>query len=348
VRGRFEQGRAYGHRAECREEGRAYEAALGLLEELRHRLPDGVYQAKRLMALRGSGNTAHNADDNATCVARHTAALAIARATGDRTQEAIELVNQADASWGCGDYGEALRTYRKAVEVATEACYTLARGLAQLGRGIVLWSLGRHAEAARDLDAGLEGARDVGDAWWIAYGLTYRANVHASGGDLSAARRLSQEALSRARASGVGYPLSLAWMHALWQEEVVAPGHPDHAPQIEQALRQTRRLGLHGLALYLSWVRLLHRVADATVPDGALAAELAAALQAYRERAPLKGAWEVLALQVSAAVRERRPAIGLVGLEALTEDVVRKKAESLPLEERQAFRESRRRWVVGG
>ena len=171
-------------------------------------------RSMRLVALRGSGNTAHNADDNATCVANHAEALAIAQEYGHRHEEAMQWVNFADGQWGCGDYGAALKTYRRALRVSTAACYTLARGLASLGHGIVLWSVGRLPEAARALEDGLEIARDVGNAWWIAYGLTYLGNVRASQGDLDGARRLSREAVACAQESGVGYPLALSRMTA--------------------------------------------------------------------------------------------------------------------------------------
>ena len=156
----------------------------------------------------------------------------------------MEWVNRADAQWGCGDCGAALASYRRALRVSTAACYTLARGLALLGQGIVLWSVGRLPEAARSLGAGLETVRDIGNAWWIAYGLTYLGNVRASLGDLDGARRLSREAVARAQESGVGYPLALSRLHALWQDEVAAPGQAEHAPRIEEALRETQRLGL--------------------------------------------------------------------------------------------------------
>ena len=298
------------------------------------------------MALRGNGNTAHNADDNATCVANHAGALAIAQENGHRHEEAMQWVNFADGQWGTGAYGAALKSYLKALRVSTAACYTLARGLASLGYGIVLWSVGRLPEAAHSLDDGLETARDVGNAWWIAYGLTYLGTVRASQGDLDGARRLSREAVACAQAGGVGYPLALSRMHALWQDEVVAPGHPEHAPRIEAALRDTQRLGLRGLEVYLRWVRLLHRVADPAVPDAVLAGELAEAVQLYRDRAPLKGCWELAGRQVLRASGERRPGLDLHDLTALVDEVIRSKAESLPPDQRPTYRDSRRPWAI--
>jgi hypothetical protein len=98
--------------------------------------------------------------------------------------------------------------------------------------------------------------------------------------------------------------------------------------------------------VYVAWVRLLHRVADPTVPDEAVADELEACVRAYRTHAPLKGAWELLGLQVHEALRERRPAVDRAGLAALVEEVVRAKEASLALEERQDYRDSRCCWAA--
>jgi predicted ATPase/transcriptional regulator with XRE-family HTH domain len=340
----LERGYAHTHTGDCARGRQAYAEAFALLERLRPRLGESAYRAKRLVALRGSGFVEHNADANGAVLAIHREAVALAREARDGPEEAMALLNLADAQGGCGDYGAALRTYRQALDVSGAAFHTVARGLALLVGGILLWSVGRYAEAARALDDGLAVAHELGNAWWIVYGLTYRSNVHASSGDLAGARRLSREAAAHAEAAGLGYPLYLARAHALWQEEVAAPGRPEHAPRIEEALRETRRLGLRGLEVYLVWVRLLHRIADPAVPDGAIADELAAAARAYRERAPLKGAWELLGLQVLRALGGRRPAVDRAELEALVEEVIRAKAESLAPEERPDYRASRRCW----
>ena len=340
----LERGYAHTHTGDCAEGRRAYVEATALLERLRLRLGEADYRAKRLLALRGSGFVEHNADANAAVRAIHEDAVALAREARNGPEESMALLNLADGQGGCGDYGAALQAYRRALARSAAAYHTLGRGLAALVGGILLWSVGRHTEAARSLDEGLAVASDLGNAWWIAYGLAYRSNVHASLGELTIARRMSREAEAEAQARGFGYPLYLARMHALWQDEVAAPGLPEHAAPIEEALRETRRLGLRGLAVYFAWVRLLHRVADPTVPDGAITDDLEACVRAYRAHAPLKGAWKLLGRQVDAALRERRPAVVRMGLAALIEEVVRAKAESLPVEERPDFRDSRRCW----
>jgi hypothetical protein len=67
-------------------------------------------------------------------------------------------------------------------------------------------------------------------------------------------------------------------------------------------------------------------------------------MRAYLERAPLKGAWELLALQVLGALAERRPDLNRADLAALAEGVICAKANSLDADARQAYRDSRRRW----
>ena len=109
----LEQGYAQFCGGDCRSGRRVYERAFGLLERLRLRLDGQTYLRKRLAALRGRGCLEHNADDNATCLECHREALAIARQLGDSVEEAVALVNLADAYWGCGQYGLALRTYRR-------------------------------------------------------------------------------------------------------------------------------------------------------------------------------------------------------------------------------------------
>jgi hypothetical protein len=127
---------------------------------------------------------------------------------------------------------------------------------------------------------------------------------------------------------------------------VRAPGAPERGPRIEAALREAQGLGLRGLAVYLAWVRLLHRAADPAVPDDALAAELAAGVRLLRESAPLKGAWELLGLQVLRVLRERRP--GLVdtaaALEALVEEEIGATERSLDPDDRRDYRATRRPW----
>jgi predicted ATPase/transcriptional regulator with XRE-family HTH domain len=339
---RLERGYAHCHTGDCAAGRRAYAEAVVLLEHLRPRLGDAAYRTKRLLALRGSGFVEHNADDNAACAALHGQAVGLARELRDGPEVARELVNLADAWWGCWEYALALRTYAEALAAATADSYARGRAASVLGRGIVLGSIGRYEEAVPLLAEGLDVFRGLGDVWFISYGLAHLSAVRAGQGDLDAALEASREATTVAGAAGLGYTLALARAHLLWQEESRAPGNADHAPRIEAALADARRLGLRGPAVHLAWVRLLHRAADATLPDGVLESELADTLSAAPPHPPVKGSWELLGRRVAGTLQVRRPGVDRSGLEALVEHVVRTKERSLDPEDRLQFRATRR------
>lgn len=341
------QGYAHFKAGDVRRGRRAYAQGLALLERLRPRLADETYRAKRLVALRGQGCVEHNADANAACLSMHTEGLDLARQLDDLPNQAVELVNLADAQWGCWRYGDALGTYRKAVEAAAAACYPSQGAFARLGRGAVLWSAGQHTAAAESLAAGLALADDLEDTWIRAYGLTYLSNVQASIGDLATALRTSRDAVALARDLGAGYPLGLALLNHLWQQEVAAPGQREHGAEIEDALRKAGALGLAGLALQLAWVRLLHRVARPGVADRLLVCELEALVAESRAHPPVKGAWELLGLQVTQALHAHRPhegAIAARGLQDLIDEVCAAKAASLAPGDRKTYLRTRRCW----
>ena len=286
---RLEEGYARWHAGECEPGRRVYAEALALLEGLRPRLGETAYRARRLAGLRGSGLVEHNADANARCLAFHEAALALARSARDGLEEAMARANVADGEWGCRRYGKALQGFDEALAAAAAASFARVRSACVLGRGIVLGSMGRYEDAARSLTEGLATFRDLGDGWLGAYGLTYLSAVRAGQGDLDAALAASREAADLAERRGVGYPLALARVHLLWQEEVRAPGAPEHGPRIEAALREAQGLGLRGLAVSLTWLRLLHRAAVPGVPDDVLAGELAVGVRLLREARAAEG-----------------------------------------------------------
>jgi predicted ATPase len=347
----LEAGFAYAEVGDCFRGRDAYARALALLERLRPRLGEAIHQTKRLAALHGKGCVEHNADDNAACVASFKAALGVAKAVGDEPQAVLNQTDLADAQWGCWRYSEALQTYGEAAAASETACSTEGREFCLLGRGIVLWSIGQLTAAATALREGLGVARDVGDVWGTAYGLTYLSAVQASSGELSAALRTSQEAADLAASLGAEYLLTLARLYYLWQREVEAPGDPTRGPQIEEAKEQARGLGLDGLELHVRWLRLLHDVADPAVPDVRLLERLQSEVDAFPFHRPGRGTWEVLGLQVVRAFGLHRPAVdptAVRALEALITRVTELKASSLAsMPERQAtFLETRRPWVA--
>ena len=172
--------------------------------------------------------------------------------------------------------------------------------------------------------------------------------MHASQGAISTALTLSRAAIATAQGPGDAYPLNLASVFATWQQELRTPGLPENGQDIRTALRQSRRLGLRGLALHLSWVHLLHRVAVHSIPDEALGSELASLVEATAAHPPVKGAWELLGLQVVGALRRDRPDLDPTALRRLVADVSGRKAASLGSGEWGAFREgyleTRRPW----
>src|SRR5262249_22593163 len=273
----------------------------------------------------------HNADDNVACVASYAAALEAANSTEDEPQAVLDRVNLADGQWGCWRYADSLRTYSEASAAAEATCSTEGREFCLLGKGIVLWSIGQFPAATAFLDEGLGVAHDLGDVWGTAYGLTYLSAVRASIGELRTAVRTSQHAVEMASLLGAGYALALARLYLLWHREVEAPGDPALTPQLGEALRHTRGLGLEGLALQLDWVRLRHDVADPTVADDRLLERLQAEVRSFPLHRPGRGTWEVLGLQVVRAFGRHRPAIeasALEALESLIARVIEEKATS--------------------
>jgi hypothetical protein len=85
---------------------------------------------------------------------------------------------------------------REGEDASDDACYPEGREFTLLGRGIVLWSTGRYTAAEESLQEGLGVARDLGDVWGTAYGLTYLSNVQAGSGELKIALRTSREAVA--------------------------------------------------------------------------------------------------------------------------------------------------------
>ena len=346
----LQQGYAHFKGGDCHRGRSAYDRGLALLERLRPDLPLELYQMERQAALRGLGCVEHNADRNEACAAIHSEGLALARARGDAAEEAVALVNLADALWGCGLLGEALTRYREAQEAAAAACYTSQSAFALLGRGAVLWSAGQHPAAAAAIEAGLTLADDLGDTWARAYGLTYLSNVRASLGDLHAARRLSGEAVALARALDAGYPECLALLSLSGSRRCSHPETPAHRAEIEAAVAKASALGLEGLALQLAWVRLLHRAASPGVGDGSVSEEALRLADATRARPPMKGAPELIALQVLRALHARPRAADTdragASVEALVGTLSKAREATLAPRHRRTYRTTRT--LLGG
>jgi predicted ATPase len=340
----LEQGFAYAQSGDCFKGREACALALTLLERLRPGISAETYSAKRLAGLHTSACVAHNADDNEAGAASLAEAYELARALDDRPQAALMLVNLADFRWGAWRYGEAIEAYRQAEDASADACYPEGREFALLGRGIVLWSIGRYAPAEEALHEGLAVARELNDVWGTAYGLTYLSNVQAGRGELRMALGTSREAVALAEGLGAEYLRALARLYHFWHWEVVAPGHPAHAHPIEETLRRAQALGCDGLAVQLGWLRLLHQVADATLAEEDLAQRLRHVVQHFPIRRPMRGVPELLASEVALAMRRRRLAVETTELHRLIARITDEKAGSLKPAEQEAFRDARRSW----
>jgi tetratricopeptide (TPR) repeat protein len=123
---RLERGYAHTHTGDCGQGGRTYDEALTLLERLRPGLAPTAYLERRLVAVRGRGFVAHNADDNARCAACQREAHSLADALGDGPEMVRALHNLADAQYGCGDYGAALQIFQRAQAASATASFALA------------------------------------------------------------------------------------------------------------------------------------------------------------------------------------------------------------------------------
>ena len=99
-------------------------------------------------------------------------------------------------------------------------------------------------------------------------------------------------------------------------------------------------------------MHLLHRVAVHSVSDEVLGTELSSLVEATALHPTVKGAWELLGLQVVDALRRRRPTLSSTELQRLIARVSAKKSASLGSGEWAAFRdgylETRRHWEVRG
>ena len=111
-----------------------------------------------------------------------------------------------------------------------------------------------------------------------------------------------------------------------------------------KTVARARANGLDGVVLCLTWLRLLHRVANPAVPDRVLRRELQRLIVTFRRHPPIKGTWEVLGSGVVHAVRTHGRALDTVDLERLIDEVCDEKAESLDPDDQKVFRLTRQGW----
>jgi tetratricopeptide (TPR) repeat protein len=325
----------------------AYQKALRILERIRPALGGDGYDLVKRNILGGRGCAEHNLDDNEACLASHAEALRIDRRLNDRGAVALDLVNLADAHWGCHQLGNALRLYRDAVDTATRACFEDARDIALIGQGIAQWSVGRLDEAEESLSAGLELAERLDYDWDRAYGYLYQANLLASRGRLRDALALNARAMEMAEGIAADYLVGLGASYGCWMREVARPGDPANEGRIADALAACRARGMRGPALFLESVRVLHRLARRDVDDAPVAEEMAELLGTVRGAAPVKGPWELLGYQLLGAAKRFRRGVDVLDLQDTIDEMCERKASTLPAEDAEVFLATRRAWKRG-
>ena len=241
----------------------AYDQALQVLARLRAQLTEQESLVKRWEIVHGQGCAEHNSDANEACATSHAEALRITRQLSDGARTALTLVNLADAYWGCHRYGLPLRLYQEAIEASMQACYHDALDVAQIGRGIVLWSIGRYDQADASLRAGVTLAKELDYAWDVAYGMLYQSNLEASKGKLMQAVRTNRAALERAQALGASYLIALATVYLSWKDEVISPGALANKDRLHYCLDLCARNDLRGVAV-VRFVEPIAKVSNGT------------------------------------------------------------------------------------
>lgn len=314
----------------------AYSKALGNLERLCNKLEPEVYLFKKREILAGRGCVQHNNDDNEACLVSHLEALKIDQQLGNRAALALDLVNVADAHWGCYRYGQSLQVYQEALDAAAKACCQDAMDVALIGRGMVLWSMGRLADANVSIASGLEIATQLNYSWDLAYGLIYKSNIQSSQKHPSAIKT-NKRALSLAKEIGAEYLVELASSYLAWKYEVMHPGLAVNRKRIEDSLVTCQRLGIRGVALTLTALRLLNSMANSQISDPEIELELSQMLNMLAEQLVVKGPWELLGLSLLRAGKCCRPALDLIDLEDVIDEICERKASSLHLEDRQIY-----------
>ena len=324
----------------------AYRRAQGLL--LRRGLSEDseAFLLQRRVILNGIGCAEHNRDGNRAALACHEEALAIDQRLGNRTAVAMDLVNIADAQWGCYHLDRSLRMYRSALEMATVAHFEEARVVALIGQGAVLWSVGRHSESREHLKAGVDLARDLGYHWDHAYGLIYLSNVLATQGSFAEGVEINAAGIEMAQRINAKYIEMLGQSYLAWKREVMEPGTPAVAAEAIEAWRKAGAAELTGPQLFLQGVLVLNSMARLEFSDAHVARDLGRLVDAVRRSQPFKGPWEVLGNQLRASLRRLRPAIDELELVDLIDGLCEQKSAGMRREDAAQFMKTRGHWRV--
>jgi hypothetical protein len=322
----------------------AYSLAMQLLNELKGKLTKEEFLLKKREILGGRGCVEHNIDDNEACVASHSEALSIDKQLDDKSAIALDLVNLADAYWGCYQYGQSLRIYQDAIDASIKSCYQDAMDVALIGRGAVLWSMGRFEDAIISIDKGLEIAHQLNYSWDLAYGMLYKSNVQASLNSLSLAIETNEKALSYAILSGSEYLIMLASSYLFLKLEIKQPGIINRRKEIDDALNRCEQLELKGIKLTLLSVSVLNKVSNPNFTDEMIEKDLNIFIDLVDNIPPVKGPWELFCLHLKSAIKYRRKNIDTIDLEDIIDIVIEQKTASMTAEDRELYLATRKIW----
>ncbi|MBI4319452.1 MAG: hypothetical protein HY675_13270 [Chloroflexi bacterium] len=322
----------------------AYSRAKATLEHLQQEMGEEEHLLRRREIVAGRGCVEHNMDLNEACAASHAEALGIDRHLNHRAGIALDLVNLADAQWGCHRFDQALSTYHEAVEASRKACFQDAMDISLIGRGAVLWSMGHFVDADSSVSAGLAVAKELSYSWDLAWGLTYQSNILASLGRMKDALNANERALTLAREVGAQYLIALDSAYLFCKFEVLSPGCPNTRQRIDDCLATCKRLDFYGVTVFLSSVRVLNSVASGQFPDEEVRDELHEVLRLVDRMPLIKGPWELVGLQIIEAMKHWRPMLNRIHLEDIVDEIVERKASSMSADDRAVYLSSRKCW----
>ncbi len=314
----------------------AYNKASLLLNKIKTNLDEDDYLQRQRNIFAGMGCSQHNLDNNKTCLENHFNSLLIDKKLDNKSDVALDLVNIADAHWGCYQYGDSLKSYQEAINISIKTCYQDALNVALIGHGIVLWSIGLFEESEASINAGLEISSQKSNSWDLAYGLIYKSNVQASIKN-SHAIRTNKEALILAQKFGAEYLIALANVYLFWKYETRQPGLFINSKRIQDALTKCQDLKMRGIEIMFLTLKALNNAANPEILNSVVMEDLATLLDTFATLRRIKGPWERMGLQLIQTIQARRQNLDLIDLEDTVDEVCEQKTNSLSIEYRRAY-----------
>jgi hypothetical protein len=311
----------------------AYDKAEILIKKIKPNLEEDDYLQRQRNIYAGKGCSQHNIDDNEACLKSHSSSLLIDKKLDNKSAIALDLVNIADAQWGCYQYGEALKTYEKAIDISKKTCYQDALNVALIGRGMVLWSIGLFEEANISINSGLEISSQMLYTWDLAYGLIYKSNVQATIKSPQAIQT-NKKALALAKEFGAEYLIELSNIYLFWKYENRQPGLISNLKRIQESLERCQFLKMYGLEIMLLTMKALNRAANLNFPDSSVMEDISFLLSTFVAKPLIKGPWERMGLHLIHVSKTKRQMLDLIDLVDTVDDVCEQKANSLSNEDR--------------